>query len=118
MTRDIKRYKNKLINILKKEIEGKNVCLLDLPNYNNPGDQLIWQGEEDILKTIRVYVAYRSSAYYFNERHVTKEDCLLIHGGGNFGDLYTKHQNFKNTIVKKFPNNKIIILPSTIYFSK
>ena len=55
--------------ILKKEIGDRNVVLLDLPNYLNPGDQLIWEGEEQILKhlnkKINYYMHYNISLFAF-----------------------------------------------------
>lgn len=106
-----------LYQVLKKEIAGKNCCLLDLPNYYNPGDQLIWEGEEQILKHLGVKVTYRASLHFFNPRMVKKGGCILLQGGGNFGDIYYKHQQFREYIVKQFPHHKIIILPVTIHFT-
>jgi exopolysaccharide biosynthesis predicted pyruvyltransferase EpsI len=115
--RNKKELQTLLHETLRKEIAGRVCCLLDLPNYYNPGDQLIWEGEEQILKKIGVKVRYRASLHFFNKDMVKQGDCILLQGGGNFGDLYYKHQQFREYIVTNFPNHKIIILPSTIYFS-
>lgn len=114
---NIKKLREVIYNVLGKEIGKKDVCLIDLPNYYNPGDQLIREGEEQFIKQLGVDIKYRASLYFFNPRMVSKEDCILLQGGGNFGDLYYKHQKFREYIVKTFPKNKVIILPSTIHFS-
>jgi exopolysaccharide biosynthesis predicted pyruvyltransferase EpsI len=106
-----------LYTTLRKEIGGSNCVLLDLPNYYNPGDQLIWEGEEQLLRQLKVKVSYRASLHFFNPNMIKAGDCILLQGGGNFGDLYYKHQQFREYIVEQFPSNKIIILPVTIHFS-
>lgn len=106
-----------LYRTLRKEIGRSNCVLLDLPNYYNPGDQLIWEGEEQLLRQLKVKVSYRASLHFFNPKMVKAGDCILLQGGGNFGDLYYKHQQFREYIIQQFPRNKIIILPVTIHFS-
>lgn len=41
---------------------------------------------------------------------------ILLHGGGNFGDIYGSSQKFRKDVIELYPDNKIIILPQTIYF--
>jgi pyruvyl transferase EpsO len=48
---------------------------------------------------------------------ISENDIILLHGGGNFGDLYRPIQEFRLRIVEKFPNNKIIFLPQTIHYN-
>ena len=108
--------KNKIYFLLQHEIGNKNVCLLDLPNYANPGDQLIWEGVEQALKDLKISVKYRASLHFFNPKMILKDDIIVLNGGGNFGDLYSKHQKFREYIINNFPKNKIIILSSTIHF--
>ena len=47
---------------------------------------------------------------------VERGDTLVLHGGGNFGDLYPEAQNYRERIVAEYPDNKIVILPQTIFF--
>jgi pyruvyl transferase EpsO len=39
-----------------------------------------------------------------------------LHGGGNFGDLWRIHQDFRLDILRQYPNNKIIIFPQTVHY--
>ena len=47
---------------------------------------------------------------------VTSQTILVMHGGGNFGDLYPVHQCFREQIVWRFPDNRIVVLPQSVYF--
>lgn len=108
-----------LCNIIRENLsflKNKNCCLLDIPNHVNVGDLLIWQGELEFLKRIGINLKYSCSKEFFNEKRIRKRDILLLHGGGNFGDLWEKHQMFREEIISKFKENKIILLPQTVYF--
>ena len=50
---------------------------------------------------------------------MTVNDIILITGGGFLGSLwlYNGEENVRN-ILKEYPDNKVIILPQTIYFEK
>lgn len=111
-----KKLRQLLLDFLKKEIVTKDCVLLDLPNYFNPGDQLIWEGEEELLGTLGKNITYRASCNFFDPKYVSNE-TILLHGGGNFGDIYPKHQKFREQIIRRFAGNKIIILPQTIHYS-
>jgi exopolysaccharide biosynthesis predicted pyruvyltransferase EpsI len=41
---------------------------------------------------------------------------ILIHGGGNLGDLWPHHQDFRERIIRTFPHHRIIQLPQSIHF--
>lgn len=95
----------------------RDYVYLDIPCHFNIGDQLIYNGAMAILeKAVPYKCKYRSIVENFKEDRISKQDIILLHGGGNWGDgFYTK---FRNKIVSTFPNNKIILMPQTIrYFS-
>ncbi len=89
---------------------------LELPYYTNIGDTLIWQGTEDFLKTIPHKCLYRCSFDTFEYKQLDSDVVILLQGGGNFGDLYPRHNAFRNKIIELYPNNRIIILPQTVYY--
>lgn len=90
--------------------------LLDLPYYSNIGDNLIWQGTEDFLKGLSCKCLGRHSRRTFKFRPIPKECTILLLGGGNFGDIWRSHQEFRLQVIESYPDNHIIILPQTIYY--
>lgn len=98
-------------------IDGDYV-LLDLPYYSNVGDSLIWQGEEDFLKTLPYKCLYKSGIrdVSYVKKYVKPDTVILCQGGGNFGDFWPDHQLFRRQVIESFPNNRIVILPQSIGF--
>ena len=118
----ISELQQKIHQVLGPLIVGATkVALLDFPSHANCGDSAIWMGEKTYLGSSGVRELCFSSDVHI---HVMAEladkigdGVILLHGGGNFGDLYELHQLFREEIIKSFPNNKIIQLPQSIYFS-
>ncbi|MDR0443434.1 MAG: polysaccharide pyruvyl transferase family protein [Treponema sp.] len=92
--------------------------LMELPYYNNIGDVLIWEGElQFIRKHLRKYsLLYACSMHTCTYPNLKKNAIILLQGGGNFGDLWFKPQEFRRKIIKRYPDNKIIILPQTVWY--
>ena len=90
--------------------------LLEVPYYTNIGDTLIWQGELDFLRTVPYRCKGMSSYYTDIPDSIRESDVILLQGGGNFGDLYVYPQDYRMQVVRKYPNNKTIILPQTVWF--
>ncbi|EOI7707215.1 polysaccharide pyruvyl transferase family protein [Providencia vermicola] len=97
-------------------VEGKKIGYIDIPMHFNIGDLLIYLGTEEFFKKKNLNIVYRSSLN-FNLKKLDKVDVIMFHGGGNFGDLYEIHQSLRESIIKKFPNKKIICLPQSIHFN-
>lgn len=106
--------KKKIFNILENIID-RDYVLLDLPNHRNIGDQLIYIGQLDFLKKLPFNCLLRSSLTFFN--YSPNKDMIILHGGGNFGDLYDIHQNYRENIIIQYPNNKILIFPQSLHFN-
>ena len=75
----------KKINDLKDKIIGtltplvtSDYFLLDLPYYSNIGDSLIWEGEEDFLRTLSYQCLYRASADTFRFREINPTPTFII----------------------------------------
>ena len=89
---------------------------LDLPYYNNLGDVLIWEGTKCFLQTLPYKCLYASDIYFYIPRKLHKDVIILFQGGGNLGDLYREHSCFRRKIIESYPENKVIILPQSIYY--
>jgi exopolysaccharide biosynthesis predicted pyruvyltransferase EpsI len=42
---------------------------------------------------------------------------ILLHGGGNFGDVWPWFQQFREDVVRRFPDRTIVQLPQSVQFS-
>jgi pyruvyl transferase EpsO len=89
---------------------------LDLPYYTNVGDILIWKGAEEFLRQKPYRCLYRASIETYVKQKISKSVIVLLHGGGNFGDLWRRHLEFTLRIIKEYPENRVIILPQTVYY--
>lgn len=89
---------------------------LDTPYYDNIGDVLIWEGTEQFLYTLPYRCLLKTSFFTFDFRPIDKKTVILLQGGGNFGDLWYGPHDFRKNIIYHYPDNKIIILPQTVYY--
>ncbi|TIR32035.1 MAG: exopolysaccharide biosynthesis protein [Mesorhizobium sp.] len=96
------------------------LAILDFPDIRNCGDSAIWLGEMAYLKD-----RYdKRPAYVSRMRDFSAEDLeravptgpIFIHGGGNFGDLWITHQDFRERVLEQFPNRRIIQFPQSIHY--
>lgn len=101
---------------------GAKVALLDFPNHSNPGDSAIWLGEVRFLQNRSNRVVYTcdagSSVEEIASRLSDDVDILLIHGGGNLGDIWQVHQEFREAVMQIFSEHRIVQFPQSIYFRK
>ena len=99
---------------------ASNFVIVDVPDHPNVGDSAIFLGEYDFLLThypkatinIVDYRSYSEGQYYLLER----ADCIFFHGGGNFGDLWMRHQNIRLGVMEQFSNKVLIQFPQSIHF--
>ena len=116
-TRDLKKHLQSLIETSLLPLIDGDYVLWDLPYHINIGDILIWEGELDFLaKTPYKMIDYGNSATV-SFPQIDSSTVILLHGGGNFGDIYRSSQVFRNKVIENYPNNKIIIFPQTIHYS-
>lgn len=100
---------------------GAPLVLLDFPKYSNVGDSAIWLGELAYLRRYqrRSRLLWTADADLMNwpVLPVLPPDAvILLHGGGNFGDLWPYHQQHREYILRQYPQHRIIQLPQTLYF--
>jgi pyruvyl transferase EpsO len=109
-----------LVDALDPLIPQRARCaLIDFPAHPNVGDSAIWLGERAYLRSRGVVVAYTCDVKNYSKRHLDRslgEGTILIHGGGNFGDLYPHHHALRLKVLRDFPNRRVIQLPQTVHF--
>lgn len=100
----------------------QSYALVDFPDHCNVGDSAIWLGELALFDRMNlsrpVYVCTVESYSKDELMRCCPEGAILIHGGGNFGDIYPKHQRFRIRLMQDFPDREIIQLPQSISFSQ
>lgn len=98
---------------------AERVALVDYPHSLNGGDHAIWLGEKAFLAARGVEVAYECGAYDYDRGAMAArigDDPILMHGGGNFGDLYTLYNEFRLRILEDFPANPVLLFPQQSTF--
>lgn len=102
----------------------KKIFLIGTPWHGNIGDQALVIAEKYIInrvasnyKLIEIpSVVYNSIWMNFFDLKISKKDIIFLQGGGNLGTLYINEEIFHRSIVQKYPNNKIVIMPMSIFF--
>jgi pyruvyl transferase EpsI len=96
----------------------KNFVLLGTPLHSNIGDRAITLAEKNFLYehfhlrpiiTLPFNVSPHSLPIYNNS-------IIIMYGGGNFGDLYLREEEYRRKIFKEYKNIPTILFPQTIFF--
>jgi pyruvyl transferase EpsO len=108
---------------LTKTIKHKKIIYIDYPMHHNIGDLLIYLGAMQLLKESGVEVLAQFTAANTSIDKVQKiiatnnqEVSLVFHGGGNFGDIYTAHQDCRLLLIEHFPQINTVVFPQTIFY--
>jgi len=101
--------------------ESGKFALLDFPDYSNVGDSAIWLGEiayfTQIHKISPAYVCTHSNTSWDALQNALPEGTIFLSGGGNFGDIWPVHQNFREQVLERFRRHKVVQLPQSLHFS-
>lgn len=100
-------------------LRSRPYVLLDMPDHGNVGDSAIWAGEvawlqKNLGRGPALVTDHRASLDEINDRLSGK--TLLFHGGGNFGDVWPKHQMFRETIIAANRSAVMIQFPQSIHY--
>lgn len=100
----------------------RKFVLINIPDHGNLGDQAIAMAESLLMKDLHIEYCEIIDNMVLSlmdliKQHITKEDVILIHGGGYLGTLWFSEEERVRAVIQNFPNNKIVIFPQTIYYS-
>lgn len=103
--------------------ETSTVALLGFPNHGNVGDSTIWLGQRALLALLDLDPpCYTASAESYSpealRRCSSPETPILLSGGGNFGDLWPVAQEFRERVIRDFPDRRIVQLPQSVWFRR
>lgn len=92
---------------------------VDVPVHGNIGDLLILHGTLAFFRRHRLKPRLSAPAFAYQPQWLGRDEAVLFHGGGNFGDLYADYgmQALRELVVASCPENRIIILPQTLHFT-
>ena len=97
-----------------------HICIIDPPGHPNVGDSAILLGE---LNFIARHFPKASLSHYdvgsygpAADRFIEEATVLLVHGGGNFGDIWPHHHRLRMRILERFPHKPVLQMPQSIHF--
>ena len=103
----------------------KKIIYLLKPEHGNMGDQAIAYATKMFYeKYFNEYVILEFdrdkvySEYLAIKKCINKDDIIVLHGGGNMGNLYPPEEDARRFVIRKFKNNPIISMTQTISFIK
>ncbi len=103
--------------------KGKKIFLLLTPQYNNLGDHAIaLSSVEWLQENFPEYSVVDITCNYYKNlkktfsRFLNEDDVICITGGGFMGDMWMTAENMVRDIICSYRNNKIIVMPQTVYF--
>jgi pyruvyl transferase EpsO len=99
---------------------GKTFAIVDFPEYANVGDSAIWAGQIAWLRSHlrrRPDFVGRRDIDWDRLDAVAQAGTVLIQGGGNFGDLWPGHQEFRHALLERYPGRPVIQMPQSIHYA-
>jgi exopolysaccharide biosynthesis predicted pyruvyltransferase EpsI len=119
----VNRQKPQIEKLLRPLLEGHaaHICIIDPPGHPNVGDHAIFLGELDFIAehfpSSRVSCFDVDSYSASVDPLIEQATIILIHGGGNFGDIWPAHHGLRTQIIKNFSHKKIVQLPQSVHFN-
>lgn len=110
-----------LLSTLQCLTEGhESYGLLDFPAHYNVGDSAIWCGAIAMLKGLHGHLPDYVShwRYPVSEvgRFIGRDGIIYLNGGGNFGDIWPKFQDYRESVLMKYPRHRVIQLPQSLHY--
>ncbi len=118
----IENLQDRIVSIIDPYIpaDGK-IAIVDFPDIRNCGDSAIWVGEIKYLKSRHgispAYVSRMADLDPNELRRKLPSGPIMIHGGGNLGDIWPGHQRFREKVIREFKDRQIIQFPQSIHFN-
>jgi pyruvyl transferase EpsI len=103
--------------------DEKKIIVFLVPDLGNLGDLAIGVAQKTFLE--QRLKGYRIIEVPFGETykdlralksHMSRDDIVMLTGGGNLGTLYKDAEAQRRFIIRAFPRNKIVLFPQSAYF--
>ena len=100
---------------------SEQICIIDPPGHPNVGDSAIFLGELAFLRRN----APRARLDFFDvdnytpacDRFIRDSSTIMLHGGGNFGEIWPRHHALRLDILRRFPGKPIVQFPQSVSFT-
>jgi exopolysaccharide biosynthesis predicted pyruvyltransferase EpsI len=95
------------------------VALFGFPEHPNIGDSAIYAGELSYIdQKLGGQIIFAGGDNLVNGvlPKLPLDAVILIHGGGNLGDIWPKYQGLREAIIATYRSNRIIQFPQSIRF--
>lgn len=117
----IKKMKYLIYYTKCKIMKRRQYILFGTPLHGNLGDHAIALAEERILKDCKIKcfeVSTDEARYYYDLilKKISKNDVILITGGGSIGSEWIKEEQFIRKCIEDFKEQKIVVFPQTIFY--
>lgn len=93
--------------------------LMGTPFHTNIGDRAIAHAEIDFIASLGD--ARRIIEVPFGEDisqlDIRESDVIVLHGGGNFGDIWPDEEEYRQHVVARYSQKKIVLMPQTMFFA-
>lgn len=103
----------------------KKIFILGVVEHKNFGDFAISEGGYQFIKDnfdariCEFTEEQMSNPLTFNliEKMLSDQDIIFCQGGGNHGNIYLFHENYRREVIRRFQKNRIVVFPQTYYFT-
>lgn len=118
-------FREYFFNIYLLKSKKQRIILMGIPSHGNVGDQAIVLAEEYLFSKLypdKNIIKISYDILCFIEKlalpkfPILKDDVLFLHGGGNLGTLYLNEEVLRRKIISRYADNKIVIMPMSIFF--
>jgi pyruvyl transferase EpsO len=100
---------------------GRRFAMVEYPTHPNVGDHAIWLGETRYLAARSCPALFLSDRFGYSpdalRRRLRPGDLIILHGGGNLGDIHPGPEALRQSVLRTFTDVSILQLPQTIRFS-
>lgn len=106
--------------VLDSVLPSGELALVDFPDHSNVGDSAIWLGEMAYLRKRNRLPAYYSAITDFDDaacQAAIGDGPVLIHGGGNMGTLWPRHEAFRLHLLRTHRGRPIVQMPQSIHYA-
>jgi len=119
LTKGMRELKQQVSEIGRLIPKDAPLLYCDFPIHQNFGDILIMLGSAAFLEHCGnpIIDSFADLSPQKIQSPRPQESVWILHGGGNFGDVWSSHQGFREQVIEAHPAERIISLPQTLHFS-